>query len=229
VSYAECDTPEEGEDRSLYEQMATEYLWRWTGRRFGTCPVTIRPCRLKCATGEPGYGIVTCGRCRDTCGCNEGSTLRFSHYVAAIEAITIDGVPLSSDAYRLDDHRLLVRQDGGLWPYCQDFSLPAGEVGTWTVQAQFGEPVPIGGQVAAGKLALELWKAACGRAGCELPQRWQTISRQGVTISAALDTFEDIDKGHTGIWLIDSWVASVTRPTLGFALASPDVRPVGRR
>jgi hypothetical protein len=88
--------------------------------------------------------------------------------------------------------------------------------------------VPIGGQVAAGKLALELQKAACGASGCELPKRWTNIARQGVTISAALDTYDDIEKGRTGIWIVDSWVTSVTKADIGFSVASPDLRPVGR-
>ena len=223
--------------------MAAEYLWRWTGRRYGLIEATLRPCRQNCgestfATGSPWtpeliggqWYNIGCGSCNDRCGCGSyGTTLRFGKRVSSISSIVINGVTLDPAAYRLDDGVLLQRQDGGRWPYCQDMEKPAGETNTWTITATFGEAVPIGGQLAAGKLACELAKAACGDSGCELPQRWQTISRQGVTISAALDTFEDIDKGHTGIWLIDSWVASVTKPRVQFAMASPDLRPTGRQ
>lgn len=34
--------------KDLVQQMAVEYLWNWTGRQFGTCPITIRPCRDDC-------------------------------------------------------------------------------------------------------------------------------------------------------------------------------------
>ena len=136
---------------------------------------------------------------------------------------------LDPDAYRVDNFRYLVRQDGGRWPYCQDMSKRLGEPGTWAVTVKVGAPVPIGGRKAAGKLACELARAAAGDKGCELPQRWQTITRQGVTIAAGMDTFEDLDAGKTGIWLIDSWVASVTKPDIGFSIATPNYRGTRRR
>lgn len=148
---------------------------------------------------------------------------------AEIVSVEVDGAVLPSGAYRLDNHTLLVRQDGDLWPYRQDMDRPLGEPGTWGVTVKVGEAVPIGGQMAAGKLACELAKAACGAEKCELPKRVQSLSRQGVSIQMMLDTFDDLDKGRTGIWIIDSWVASVTRPDeVGFAVASPDVRPARR-
>lgn len=30
------------------EDMAISYLWNWTKQQFGTCPITIRPCRKQC-------------------------------------------------------------------------------------------------------------------------------------------------------------------------------------
>jgi hypothetical protein len=145
--------------------------------------------------------------------------------VASVTEVQIDGQVLDASAYRVDNSRLLVRQDGGRWPFCQDLSRPLGQDDTWGVTVQTGQPVPIGGQVAAAKLACEFAKAMNGDKACELPQRWQTITRQGVTISAAIDTFQGLDEGKTGIWLIDSWVASVTKPDIGFSMASPDYSP----
>src|SRR5690606_32115828 len=228
-----------------------EYLWRFTDRQFGLCEATIRPCRRDCTEGlssvfsglpgqrSPWTPALIGGRwvnlgcaagCRDACGCGSATpALRFDLPVYDVTAVEVDGELLDPATYRVDDHRLLVRQDGGRWPTCQDMSLPLGGEGTWAVTFRTGSPVPPGGQVAAGKLALELAKAACGDKGCALPQRWQSITRPGVNITAALDTFEGLDQGKTGIWIIDSWVASVTQPTLGFAIASPDLRPTGRR
>jgi hypothetical protein len=243
VSYAACGDVTLPDDIETFEDMATEMLWRWTGRKFGECPVTFRPCRQGCqpsmnsrpplpfygSSGSWPVGLFACGSCRgDGCGCTSGSVLRLDKRATSIDEIIIDGAVLDPATYRLDDGWLLRRQDGGAWPYCQDLSLPAGEIGTWTISATYGEPVPMGGQIAAGKFALELQKAACGATGCELPKRWQTISRQGVTIAAQIDTFEDIEKGRTGIWLIDAWVASITKSNIGFSVASPDLRGVGR-
>ena len=240
--------------QAAFEDMATEYLWRWTGKQFGECEYTLRPCRQDCTAGLSTYtggaslnGSIYggapftptiiggewfnlgCGVCGDQCGCQAGRSLIFEKPVSEVVSVTIDGEVLDPGAYRVDNYRYLVRQDGGEWPYCQDMSVPAGGENTWSIVVKMGAPVPVGGRIAAGKMACELAKAACGDSGCALPQRWQTISRQGVTISAAIDLFEGLDEGKTGIWLIDSWVASVMKPEIGFSLASPDVRGTSRR
>lgn len=36
------------EMQDIVQNAATAYLWNITGRQFGTCPVTIRPCKLDC-------------------------------------------------------------------------------------------------------------------------------------------------------------------------------------
>lgn len=258
VDYAECgpcdalsSLPASGIQK--FEDMATEYLWRFTERQFGLCEGTIRPCRQECTEGVSTYGPprstrspwqptlvggqwvnIGCGSgCRDKCGCGAyGRTLAFDHPVVEVVSVEIDGAVLPSGSYRVDNYRLLVRQDGGQWPYCQNMSKPLGEADTWAVTVRVGAPVPTGGQMAAGKLACELAKAACGSGDCKLPQRWQTITRAGVSISAALDSFEGLDEGKTGIWLIDSWVASVTKASdksMGVSIASPDYTGLGRR
>lgn len=233
----------------MFESMAAEYLWRWTGQRFGVCETTIRPCRQDCTVGLSTYGtsgslsspwqpvllsgqwynLGCAGGCGDNCGCTSGRALEFEKPIAGVVEVVVDGVTLDPSTYRVDDGRYLVRLDGKFWPYCQNMTRAPGEPNTWTVTVRTGSPVPIGGQIAAGKLACELAKAACGAKDCELPQRWQTITRQGVTISAAIDLFEGLDQGKTGVWLIDSWVASVNKPDPGFSLASPDYRSVGRQ
>src|SRR3546814_15264182 len=103
-----------------------------------------------------------------------------------------------------------------------------GEADTWSILYNRGYPVPAGGQVAAGLLAVELAKAACGDKSCGLPQRVQSITRQGVNI-AVLDAFDAIDPGHTGIGLIDSWVASVVRRPPRLRVYSPERMPPRRR
>jgi hypothetical protein len=251
--------------RSQAETMATEFLWRWTGRQFGLCPVTIRPCRQNCYGGlstftggeprvlgqamgglysrSPFYPMmfngewlnVACGRCGNSCDCGYTPSISLPGPIDSITEVVVNGVALPATAYRVDNYRHLLRIDGGDWPTCQDLSADsaAGSAsasrGTWQVTYQRGSAVPAGGQVAAGLLACEFAKALVGDAGCKLPQRVQSITRQGVTV-AVLDTFADLDKGRTGIWLIDSWVASIMKPAGRSRVYSPDLaRPRNRR
>lgn len=245
----------ESGDPEMYVQMATEYLWNWTGHKFGLCEVALRPCREDCtegistfwgngpyphgSIGVGGYLFrpviiggqwynLGCGRCGDRCGCGHVDQIRLPGPIHSIESITIDGETLASGAYRVDDNRYLVRLDGGAWPTCQNFELPTTDEDTWEVTYKRGIAVPQGGAVAAAVLALELAKAACNDSTCRLPQRVQSITRQGVTI-AMLDAFDDIEKGHTGIWIIDSWLSSINHAPQPSRVYSPDVRPKGRR
>lgn len=234
---------------AVFEEMAATYLWNWTGRKYGLCEVTIRPCRQECSQGQstfwggsggarstPFYPAIirgqwvniVCGQCGDDCGCSDTPALRLPGPVDSISNITIDGEVLAQSAYRVDNSRLVVRTDGGRWPTCQDMGSPLGQEDTWSITYSRGYPVPAGGQVAAGMLAVELAKAACNDKSCGLPRRVQTVTRQGVTV-AVLDAFDDIDTGHTGIWLIDSWVASVVRRPRRMRVYSPDRLPPRNR
>lgn len=248
VSYAECSdiSPLDGL-QEIAEQMATDLLWNWTNRVYGGCPVTIRPCRQNCGQGgftsdvwytagsaggrapwEPAliggqwFNYIGCGRCGDSCGCSSTPTLKLGWPVREVTEVLLDGEVLPPSSYRLDNRSLLVRTDGGEWPTCQNIAAPPTEPGTWEISYVFGLPVPVGGQIAAGVLAVELAKAMCNDKSCMLPQRVQSITRQGVTV-AILDQFEDVKEGRTGIWLVDAWVASVTKPRKGGRVYSVDV------
>lgn len=169
------------------------------------------------------------------CGCNSltprcrgthtipGSVLEIPGPVQSVESIVIDGTELDPTAYRIVNYKLLVRQDGEPWPSTNDLNLPPTEPGTWIVNYTRGHPVPVGGQVAAGILACEFALAMCKSSSCALPQRIKNITRQGVTVTM-FDNFEDLDSGRTGIWLIDSWVASVLKPQRRATVMSPDYR-----
>jgi hypothetical protein len=240
-------TPEE---RAAFEEMASAFLASWTG--YGVCGVKIRPCRLDCLSEEStfwgngpytrgssagGYGSpwtpalingqwfnLTCGTCAgDKCHCGGGSpALLLPGPVASINEVLIDATALDPAAYRVDNNALLVRTDGGSWPICQDINAPTTEPGTWQVDYGKGREVPAGGQYAAGLLACEMAKGATGDRSCALPQRMQTLSRQGITVTM-LDSFDDLEKGRTGIWMVDSWVASVTKPRRGGTVRSVDI------
>lgn len=258
VNYAECQScgpleAMEPEERERFEQMAVEYLWNWTGRGLGVCEVTLRPCGRGVVSATTFWGNgptsgtrhapftwqpaliggqwynLTCGSCGDTCGCGSPSSIRLPGPVDHVVQVKINGEVLDPDSYRIDNRNILVRIDGGSWPREQDMSSEDDQPGTWSITYGKGSPVPSGGQIAAGVLACELAKAACNDKSCALPQRVQTVTRQGVTI-AMLDSFDDVGKGRTGIWLIDSWVSSIIDPPRPAKVHSPDLRgPATRR
>lgn len=254
VSYADC-VAEGSRDqkfldqvpsatRDLAEEMATDYLSRWTGRVFGPCEVTVRPCRVPgrihgervftSHVSTPSGGTwspvlldgswynIGCGSCGMSCSCRGPSVISLPRPVGEILSIEIEGVELDPDAYRVDNSRWLVRQDGLPWPTWQNRDAPDGSPGTWSVTYMRGREVPAGGRIAAGVFSLQIMKALCHDNTCELPQRVQTITRQGVTMTM-MDGFEDLEAGRTGLWLVDSWVASIMSPPRGGRVLSPDV------
>lgn len=261
VEYSTCEEPNWSNDeethaeaKALFETMATDLLWNWTGKRYGICEATVRPCRdwgtrredtytgrgpftSLPGAGRPGWLPVMingswfnlrCGRCSGGCHCDWSKAIKLPGPVREILEIEIDGEILDPSRYFLAPGGTLVRTDLGFWPNEQNLDKPLGEVGTWGVTYKRGEPVPSGGRIAAGVLARELFLASCGDPDCGLPQRVQTVTRQGVTV-AVLDAFEDVEQGRTGIWLIDSWVASVAKSPRKSTVLSPDVpRSVGR-
>jgi hypothetical protein len=238
VTYAGCGGPDPTEPpepllslpeaRETFESMAVGYLWRWTGKSLGVCTITVELCREDCTDGRssffgsgPGIGTrwrpviidgswtnIGCGICGDVCGCGGAGGLVLPGPVARVVSVVEDGVTLPASGYSVV--RNTVRRNEGRWDPCST-----------VVTYDRGVTVPEGGSVAAGVLALELAKASCNDNSCRLPQRFQSITRQGVTV-AMLDSFDDIDKGHTGIWIIDSWVASMTKPKARPTVLSPD-------
>lgn len=248
---------------ALVERMATAYLWNWTGRQFGTCPITIRPCKDSCLDSwttyrgrgganaylpwtEGGYGgplapgLINgqwynfgCGGNCDTdpCSCTYVPTITLAGPVESVSEVRINGVVLATTSYRLDNHSYLVRTDGSDWPVCQDMNgNPLTDDDTFSVTYNIGVTVPAGGQVAAGVLACQMGKAACGDKGCQLPQRLQSLTRQGVTMTV-LDSYGQLYMhGTTGLWIVDSWVASInaSNKRAGMRIASPDRRPTRR-
>jgi hypothetical protein len=167
---------------------------------------------------------VTCG-CVGSCSCAiDGPTaLQLPGPVQDIIQVRVDGVVLPPTAYRLDYHRTLIRTDGEVWPSCQDMLATPDQPGTFEVQYTHGIPVPVGGQIALGTLACEMAKAAVHDDTCALPQRLQTITRQGVTVGF-VDQFEQLAEGRTGIYVVDAWIASVTAPRPFSAVRSVDVK-----
>lgn len=209
---------------------ATEVVWALSGRQFGVCRVTLRPCRRECLdyswpweitgwTSYPAAGNfvtpllhdgqwfnIVCGQCTTDCSCSYVPEVVLPHPVDTVVEVKIDGSILSESAYRVDNHRLLVRTDGDDWPRCNDLSKSDSEVDTWSVTARYGREVPEGGAWAVGELACEFLRAFTGE-DCRLPRNVTQIARQGVTISYP-DVNNIFSNGRTGLYLTDIFIAS---------------------
>jgi len=215
--------------RAALEDMAVGFLWAWTGKNLGLCTETVTPVPEPCSCyrdstfwgrGPRNGQYRVTARPRLTSGawlpspCGRHlavNEVALPGPVHDVVDVTINGqsTPVS---IRVDNRRYLVRTDGQAWP--TDGSL--------TVTYRRGVPVPAGGRVAAAVFVCEMEKALNKDRDCALPERIQSITRQGVTVGVAIDTFEDVERGRTGIWLIDSWVASITQPPAPSLVHSPD-------
>lgn len=208
-------------------QFATEVVWALSGRQFGLCQVTLRPCRRDCFQapwganwtefpGSPGFVQpaliggqwfnLTCGTCTTGCSCSAVSEVVLPAPVHRIVQVKVDGSPLVTGAYRVDDNRLLVRLDGGEWPRCNDLSENDTEVGTWSVTAEYGQPVPEGGAWAVGELACEFIRAIGGE-DCRLPANVTQLVRQGITMTMPSVT-ELFNAKQTGLYTVDLFIAT---------------------
>lgn len=244
--------------------VATNLIWALTGRRFGCCEVTVRPCkpetckplsltdiiywdqrRFDGAAGNLGVmsyfptlldGAVfniACGCNQGCCTCRSDCEVFLPGPVCAITEVIIDGVTVPEDQYKLFDHHKLVfikdSEGNTSCPGCQNYNLPLGEVGTWSVTYTIGEPVPTEANLAAGLYACEIGRLLSNDKGCALPQRVQNLSRQGVDI-AFVDPFLLADAGLTGIPLVDTIIRTLNpfKQASRSRIWSPDL-PVIRR
>lgn len=220
-------------------QSAVDFLWLWSGRRFGACPVVVRPCRDTCANyyttyrgwgglnrnlpyyeGFPGplnpalimgqWFNLGCGGCGDdVCSCSYVPTVTLRGPVSAVTEVLIDGEVLPQTSYRVDNFQHLVRTDGGDWPACQNQTAAPTEDNTFQVTYLMGTEVPAGGQLAASILACETAKLLCGDTTCQLPTNVSSVSRQGVTINVESVYSNMYATGTTGLFLVDRWLSSI--------------------
>jgi len=222
-----------GIDPAVWEkcvEVATMMLWSQTGRRFGTCPRIVRPCRRVCASVGWGLGwgpqwagwgggyfnptimngswinMVCGGSCADDCSCTYTQALDLPGPVDSVTAVWQDGVRLDPSAYKVMGKESLYRLDGKGWPFCQRLDLPLTAVGTLGVEYAYGEPVPAGGDMMTAILARELTRA-CANGECRIPGRVTQVSRDGMTYT--LDPTLLYKMGLTGIPEVDQWIATV--------------------
>lgn len=228
-----CDTEEwEAFDASVQDaatRWATQIMWAGTGRRYGLCSVTVRPCRRFCDDCPDGwfwsYGqfmpYITNGIWRNCgcgfgpgCGsCNASCQVPLPGPVDSITEVVVDGTTIDPDTYRLDavdGMWWLVRNrhtdDELCWPECQNFDHPLGQEDTWSVTYDKGIAVPQVILDAAGILAVE-WARGCTGGTCRLPGRIQNLTRQGITTTmVSVDTL--LARGLTGIVEVDQVITS---------------------
>lgn len=174
---------------------ASKILFEMTGRRFpGLCEVKLRPC-------DP------CRTCGDCCECRyEFIPLVGVYPVTEIVEVLIDGAVVPPASYRVDEYTRLVRTDGQRWPRWQNLGADPTVLGERSFQITYmtGRPVPADLQYAAALLACEL-KRACNGQGCGLPDRVQSVVRDGVSYQM-LDAAEVAFNGSFGVPLIDAIV-----------------------
>jgi hypothetical protein len=108
----------------------------------------------------------------------------------------------------VDDWHKLIRLDGGQWPICNNLNLADTEVGTWSVTALFGEPVPVMGRAAVGELAAQFAKLLACDDDCQLPPNVTSVARQGVDMTL-LDPNQIFANGRIGLYLSDLFLTSV--------------------
>lgn len=185
---------------------AVHVLWALTGRMYAQETVVARPCpRLNDLTSyDTRRGVVT-----------------LPGPVVQVTNVVVDGTEIAPESYHLEGN-YLYRTAGGAWP-AQDMTIPTGTPGTWSVTYVRGVAPPPGAALAVGQLAKEFWNVCSGTGKCRLPKRWQTIQRQGVTITKA-DPTDILAQGYTGIPEVDIWVKALNphQLTQPARVASPD-------
>lgn len=221
---------------------AVRILYNLTGRQFSRCPQTIRPCRKRCTELRGGWeggqwvpvldnGVWTNVRCgcghEHACSCGDVAEVMLPGMLPEPTSVVIDGEPVDLSAFRVDSGRWLVRQDGGVFPDCQDLSRPAGEPGTWTVTFEAGTPIPPEANWYAATLACELVKA-CGdgpNSQCRLPSNIQELHRNGVDIVFASRDRATAKGTLTGLPEVDTWIQSINPAALPWQprVWSPDL------
>lgn len=204
---------------------ASQLLWAMTGRIFGCCTVTIRPCRKGCqdsccipgisdwgygySSGYPWYPVMQengtwtnfSGGCNNQCSCVKLSEIHLPTPVCYINEVKIDGVVVDPTTYRVDGFKSLVRLGSDVWPQCNNLTKPDSELDTWSVTVTYGKPVPELVLLGANEMACEIIKNCIGKP-CKLPQRVGSITRQGISVSF-LDDMAFLDKGLTGLYFVD--------------------------
>jgi hypothetical protein len=226
--------------------VASQLLWALSGRRWGPCPVTVRPCRRTCLETAPLGGITwgtaspwipyigldgqwrnasVCG-CQSDCSCGELCEVRLEGPVYDVVSVSVDGQDLPAGAFRVDPPGRLVRTDGQCWPDCQDMSAEPGAPDTFTVTYRWGLPLDEAATAAVSELVCHFLKGCSpGSCGCKINKNLTRVTRQGMEMEMPDPTLIYAE-GRTGLPLVDLWLATVNpyRLTSPSRVYSPDFR-----
>ncbi len=240
------------------KDMSAMLLWALTGRRFGPCEVTVRPCKpdecnlslsdiIYWDRGMRGLGNlgvstvgpipilddgrvfnISCG-CTDVCGCTADCEVFLPGPVAEITEVMVDGVVVDEQYYTVYDHSKLVFLPPFPCPGKQDYNVAPGMVGSWTVTYTIGEPLPPGANLMSGLYACELAKSFVPGGNCGLPAYVQSLARQGINIELP-DPLALAVNGLTGLPVVDLFIKSLNPGRLASRsrVWSPDL-PIVRR
>lgn len=219
-------------------------MWAATGRRFGLCQRTVRPCGMYRQNRGDVYGYfwsdgmwlpyIWNGEWRNCwCGCVGGdgcfctcdprAQVLLNGPVASIPVtgVSVDGAIVPASSWRVDDGKWLVRTDGELWPECQDYNVDSG-AGVFEVTYNVGIEPPSMVLRAAGELACE-YGNYCAGLPCRLPQRMSSVARQGVSVTM-VNPDDMLRRGLTGIWTVDQVITRINPAGLSgrMRISNPD-------
>lgn len=247
-----CDLA--GVDQATVGRMvmaATEVYWGLSGRQFGLCTVpAIRPCRRQCVEQVNGWSAWTggnpfaagwapggwqargwwfpigCGGCVGDCSCTTLQEIALPSPVAEIVQVKLDGAVMATGSYRVDNWNTLVRTDGGVWPACQDMSLPDTAEGTMSVTVRVGKKVPVLGELAVGELACIFIAGCQPNSVCAVPGHLIAQTRAGVS-QAFTDVSQLVEQGLVGGEMGDLFLRTFNPSRLQSrsSVHSPDYRP----
>lgn len=221
----EVNTDEEKARLQQAIDSAVLVLWRLTGSQFSIHRLLARPCPRNQDGDMAGFTPVLYeGRwfnvACNTCQSDGPGAIHLPGPVAAIERVEVEGVTIASESYALENDRL-IRAGGRSWP-SQNLQRELGSPGTWGVIYLRGVQPPAGAAASVSTLATEFYQAASG-GKCRLPKAWQTVQRQGVTITR-MDPTDLLAAGKTGLPEVDLWVRAINPHGIarGARVASPD-------
>lgn len=204
--------------RNDAEDTAVHVLWALSGRQFGVCETTARPCPTYAVSahsftwaGSPFVLTLDSGRwvnwpcgCVGSCSVSGPRVVHLPGPVQTVSAVTVAGEALDVDTYALEGDALY--RVGGWWPR-QDLGRPLGEANTWSVTYTRGNPPPPGTAKLAGLLAKEFIAACTPGQKCTLPRTVVSTTQRGVT--HVFDASKLLAAGKTGLPEVDLWLAAL--------------------